>query len=40
MSAEAKAMFVQTIKQVEAMDLSATAVVFVNLAFAEIAQHF
>jgi hypothetical protein len=40
MSPAAKAMFFQTIKQVKAMHLSATAVVFVNLAFAEITPRF
>jgi hypothetical protein len=40
MSAEKKSMFVQTIKQVKAMDLSATALVFVNLAFTKITQRF
>jgi hypothetical protein len=37
---EAKELFVQTIKQAKAMHLCATAVVFVDIEFAKMVQHF
>jgi hypothetical protein len=37
---EAKELFVQTIKQAKAMNLHATAIVFVDIEFAEMVQHF